>query len=31
MMDQDKKTGVVVLANHVLRDHHKLGVNLLKK
>ncbi|MGI9567832.1 MAG: serine hydrolase domain-containing protein [Nitrosopumilus sp.] len=30
MMDQGKKTGVVVLANHAFRDHHKLGVNLLK-
>lgn len=30
MMDQNKKTGVVVLANHALRDHHKLGVSLLK-
>lgn len=30
MIDPDKKTGVVVLANHAFRDHHKLGVNLLK-
>ena len=30
MMDQDRKTGVVVLTNHALRDHHKLGISLLK-
>ena len=30
MMDQDKKAGVVVLANHALKDHHKFGVSLLK-
>ena len=30
MIDQYEKTGVVVLANYALRDHHKLGVNLLK-
>ncbi len=30
MMDQDKKTGVVVLANYALKDHYKFGVSLLK-
>ena len=30
MMNLERKGGVVVLANHAFRDHHKLGVNLLK-